>query len=94
MDYGTAIEQIRQGRRVTRTRWAMHTFVFLVPESIITVEEGRPLAYGLDVGSRVRYLAHIDICYVNEKREMVVTVWNPYPEDMLADDWELVTVTQ
>ena len=86
MNFGQALEALKEGRRVARAGWnGKGMFLFLVPGS--TFEVNRPPLLGIyPEGSRVRYHAHIDI----KAADGQVLPWGPSQADMLAEDWTLV----
>lgn len=89
MDFGSALDQLKLGRHVTR--WDDESFLFLVSGSTITVERGRPMARSLEVGTLVRYLAHIDR-YDGATR--TASPYVPTQRDMLERDWRIMPRAQ
>lgn len=86
MNFGQALDQLRDGGRVTREGWnGKGMFLFLVPGSTFTVEASRPMGKASPelVGSQVNYRPHIDMKTVDG--EMVP--WVASQTDLLADDW-------
>ncbi len=87
MDFGYALDVLRQGCRVARAGWnGKGMFLFLVPGSRITVSAGRPLAAHLEVGTEVDYLPHIDM----KTAQGGVVPWLASQTDLLAEDWSVV----
>lgn len=86
MDFGTALELLRRGKRVCRVGWnGKGMFLFLVPGSEITVEADRPLGHANPslVGSKIEYRPHIDM----KTAQGDVVPWVASQTDLLADDW-------
>lgn len=89
MNFGQALEALKQGKRVERKGWnGKGMFLVLVPGSQgLTVEEGRPFAKaGLPVGTKFNYLPHIDMFTVQGN----FVPWLASQTDMLAEDWQNV----
>lgn len=87
MDFSEALQGLKAGRRAVRSAWAGNgVFIFLVPGSTFTVEEGRPLAAHMPIGSTVDYHAHIDM----RTRAGYIVPWIASQADLLANDWGLV----
>ena len=87
VSFSRALEALKEGKRVTRQGWnGKGMWLFLVPGSTFTVQEGRPLAKYLTVGEQVQYGAHIDMKTASGN----VVPWLASQTDMLAEDWEIL----
>lgn len=83
VNFGTAIEALKQGLRVAREGWnGKGMFLFLVPGS--TFQVNRPPLLGIyPEGTTINYLSHIDMKTADEK----VVPWLASQTDVLAEDW-------
>jgi hypothetical protein len=89
MNFGSALEYLKVGERVTRDGWnGKGMWLVLVPGSTITVAADRPLGQVAPelVGSRLEYRPHIDMKTVDGH----LVPWVASQSDLLADDWGLV----
>ena len=86
MDFGKALEAIKDGKKVQRSGWnGKGMFLFLVPGS--TFKVNRPPLLGIyPEGTEVDYHAHIDM----KTAQGYVVPWLASQSDLLSDDWELV----
>jgi hypothetical protein len=86
MDFGDALEAIKNGERVARAGWnGKDMFIFLVPGS--TFEVNRPPLLGIyPEGTKVEYHAHIDM----KTAQGYVVPWLASQADLLAEDWVMV----
>lgn len=96
MKYHEILPKLMTCSLARRKGWAgQNKFVFFVNASIFQVSRP-PLSSVLDIGSKVHYGAHIDICTIKESQEDLqqveyhAGVWAPSAEDQIADDWEEV----
>jgi hypothetical protein len=81
--FGTAIERVLAGRRLTRESWPDGQFIFNVPGSRFKVN--RPPLLGIyEEGTEISYNGHVDIVWVDGS----VSPWTPTQIDMAADDWQ------
>ena len=84
MNFGEALEALREGWRVTRAGWnGKGMCLMLTPGSTITVEKGRPLAAVFPAETTVQYQPHIDM----RTAQGTVVPWSASQTDLLADDW-------
>ena len=93
MDFGYALNAMREGKRVTRPGWnGKGMFIFLNPGSDVRVSEGRPLASAYPVGTEIKMLPYIMMKTAEN------TIPDPIPKlvpwlasqtDILAEDWEI-----
>lgn len=88
MNFGKAIEAMKEGKRVSREGWnGKNMFLFLVNGSnFITNRE--PLLSILGDGVEVTYQPHIDM-YTADK---TIVPWLASQTDMLAEDWGIVSI--
>lgn len=88
MNFGKAIEGLKEGRRVAREGWnGKGMFLFLVAGSNFVVNR-EPLMSIMGEGATVTYRPHIDM----KDAEGKVVPWLASQTDMLAEDWTEVTV--
>jgi hypothetical protein len=86
MNFGQAIEHLKDGRKVARSGWnGKEMFLFLVPGSTFKVNRA-PLLGIYEEGTEVEYHAHIDM----KTAQGYVVPWLASQSDMLSDDWVLV----
>lgn len=89
MDFGDAIREMRQGRRVRRTGWwagnpniPESLFVYLVPAASYPVQTGAAAAFfGNDT------LVPYNEYFAMKRPDNTVSTWAPSVGDALADDW-------
>ena len=87
MDFGKAIEALKEGKRVARAGWnGKGMFLFLVNGSNFVVNR-EPLLSILGEGAMVTYRPHIDM----KDAEGKVVPWLASQTDMLAEDWAEVS---
>jgi len=88
MNFGQAIESLKQGAKVARAGWnGKGMFLFLVNGSTFTVN--RPPLLGIyPEGTVINYHAHIDMRTADGQ----IVPWLASQTDMLADDWSVVAV--
>ena len=91
MNFGQALELIKQGKKLTRTGWngrranGEPMYVFLVNGSTFKVNRP-PLNQMFDEGTEITYKPHLDMCHADDS----IGVWVAVTNDILAEDWELV----
>ena len=86
MNFGHALELLKDGHRVAREGWnGKGMFIFLVPGSTFTVNRA-PLLGIYPEGTVIDYHGHVDMKTADGK----VVPWLCSQTDMLADDWMLV----
>jgi Protein of unknown function (DUF2829) len=86
LNFGQAIEALKQGKRVAREGWnGKGMFLFLVPGS--TFKVNRPPLLGIyEEGTEINYHSHIDMKTADD----TVVPWLASQTDMLAEDWMVV----
>lgn len=86
MNFGKAIEALKQGNRVCREGWnGKGMFLFLVPGSTFKVNRA-PLLGIYPEGTEIQYHSHIDM----KTAQGYVVPWLASQSDMLSEDWQLV----
>jgi len=86
MNFGHAIEALKQGKRVARTGWnGKNMFIFLVDGSRFEMNRA-PLNKIFDPGTQVSYNSHIDI----KNPDNSISTWSPSGSDALAEDWVIL----
>jgi hypothetical protein len=88
-NFGWALTQLKDGRRVARSGWnGKGMFLILVPGSRFEVTADRPFGKAAPelVGQHVDYRPHIDMFTVDG----AFVPWLASQSDLLADDWQLV----
>jgi hypothetical protein len=83
--FSYALEQLEQGKCVTRARWAEGWFLYLVKGSVFQVNR-KPLIDIFPEGREINYQAHIDLFTPNNR----VMVFTPSQEDLLGQDYYVV----
>lgn len=87
MNFGQALEALKQGKRVSRSGWnGKGMWLVLIPGSTFKVEEGRPLAKHISIGTEVNYHAHIDM----KTAQNTIVPWLASQTDVLAEDWDII----
>ena len=83
MNFGQALEVLKQGHKVARQGWnGKNMFLFLVPGSTFKVNRA-PLLGIYPEGTEVNYCPHIDMKTADNK----VVPWLASQTDILAEDW-------
>lgn len=91
MNFGQAIEALKQGKKVSRAGWnGKGMWLILVPGTPMAhMREGS--AYQKAGVSECEILPHIDMWTTNaEGRRAMLPGWLASQSDMLADDWSEV----
>lgn len=92
MNFGQAIEELKQGGKVARSGWNGRGMWLILVNGTKDAElrEGSPYAKHLEQ-THVEILPHIDMWTVNaEGRRAMLPGWLASQTDMLADDWQTV----
>ena len=88
MNFGQAIEALKEGKRVARAGWnGKGMLLFLVPASNFIVNR-EPLLSIMGEGAQITYRPHIDM----KDAEGKVVPWLPSQTDMLVEDWQIVEI--
>jgi hypothetical protein len=83
MNFGKALEALKEGKRVQRAGWnGKGMFIFLVNGSQFVVNR-EPLLSILGEGTTVTYCPHIDMKTADGK----IVPWLASQTDVLAEDW-------
>ena len=95
MDFGKAIEALKQGKRVARKGWnGKGMFLWLKPEAVVKAEWCKdPLLKSLAEGNGVEIPALGTICLFTPDstgRKAVLTGWLASQSDILLEDWEIL----
>lgn len=86
MDFGAALEALKEGKRLAREGWnGKDMFVFLVDGSEFEVNRA-PLNKFFEEGEKVTYRPHLDIKAVDG----TIGVYNVNTNDILSEDWVVV----
>lgn len=80
--FSSALDFIRDGKRVGRKEWRNARYVFLVDGSEFTVNRA-PLDKFFAEGTKVSYRPHIDMVGMDES----IGTWSPSMVDIMALDW-------
>lgn len=85
MNFGKALEALKEGKKVARSGWnGKGMFLFLVQGSTFNVN--RPPLLGIyPEGTEIKYHAHIDMKTADNQ----IVPWLASQTDMLANDWEI-----
>lgn len=83
--FGTALDHLREGKRVGRREWKNARCVFLVAGSEFEVNRA-PLNQFYPEGTKVSYRPHIDMVGADG----TIGTWSPSMVDVLALDWYIV----
>lgn len=94
MDFGKAIEALKQGKKVARKGWnGKGMFLWLKPATVIKSEWCKdPLLKAITDTNGGEILALGTICmytYDSTGRKAILTGWIPSQSDMLLEDWEI-----
>ena len=90
MNFGQAIEALKQGKKLTRTGWngrrpgGEPMYVFIVNGSTFKVNRP-PLNQQFEEGTEIIYKPHLDMVHADNS----VGVWQAVTNDILAEDWEV-----
>lgn len=86
MNFGLALEALKQGRRVVRKGWnGVGMFVYLVPASSYPAQTGAAIAH-FGHGAMVPYNAYFAL----KGADNTVSTWAPSGSDALAEDWAVL----
>jgi hypothetical protein len=86
MNFGQALEALKEGKLVARKGWnGKGMFLYLVPGSVFHVSRA-PLLGIFDEGTEINYHAHIDM----KTAQGTCVPWLASQTDVLAEDWEII----
>lgn len=80
--FSTALDLIREGKKIGRKDWKNAKYVFLVQGSEFEVNRA-PLNQFFAEGTKVSYRPHIDMVGADDS----IGTWSPSMVDLLAMDW-------
>lgn len=80
--FSSALDFIREGKKVGRKEWKNAKYVFLVDGSKFTVNRP-PLNKMFPEGTEITYRPHIDMV----GSDNTVGTWSPSMVDLIAMDW-------
>jgi hypothetical protein len=90
MNFGKAIEALKEGKKVRREDWPEDTFLWLKPAAKVKAEWCKdPLLKQLaeknggEIDAQGTICAHVS--------GIIVSGFTPMQEDMLTEDWELLS---
>lgn len=91
MNFGKAIEALKQGKKVARKGWnGKNMFLWLKPAAIVKAEWCKdPMlkAFAESNGGEIPALG--TICMLTAQKE-ILSGWLASQSDMLAEDWEVI----
>lgn len=95
MNFGEAIEALKQGKKVTRKGWnGKGMFLWLKPATVIKAEWCKdPLLHELAESNGGEILGLGTICMFTHDstgRKAILTGWLASQSDMLSEDWNLI----
>lgn len=95
-DFGDVIKGMRAdpSKRYTREAWGPGIFIQHIPGSDVALEDWFPMAALFDFGASQAETIHLTarIVRCTPGRKGVDPYWMPSQADMLADDWQEVSL--
>ncbi|MCM1140774.1 MAG: DUF2829 domain-containing protein [Muribaculum sp.] len=89
MNFGKAIETLKQGKKVARECWPNDVFLWLKPAAKVQAEWCKdPVLKNIAERNGGFINAHGTICAYHDN--IIVSGFIPQQEDMLAEDWSIV----
>lgn len=91
MNFGKAIESLKQGKKVARKGWnGKNMFLWLKPAAIVKAEWCKdPMLKAIAEGNGGEIPALGTICMLTAQKE-ILSGWLASQSDMLAEDWEVI----
>jgi len=92
MDFGKALQELKQGKKLSRSGWNGKGMWLILVEGTpnATLKEGTPYSKALGQVS-CEILPHIDMWTTNsDGRRAMLPGWLASQTDMLAEDWGVV----
>lgn len=91
MNFGKAIEALKQGKKVARKGWnGKNMFLWLKPAAIVKAEWCKdPMLKAIAEGKGGEIPALGTICMLTAQKE-ILSGWLASQSDMLAEDWEVI----
>jgi len=93
MNFGQAIDALKNGKKVSRAGWnGKEMWLILVPGTVdASLREGTPYAVALAGQKICEILPHIDMWTTNSVgRRAMLPGWLASQTDILSDDWGVV----
>ena len=94
MNFTDALKSIKDGNLAYREAWKGQKAVWLKPSCVVKSEwcKDPSLKKIADLNGGEIYAQAVICVYITDdhNNESIITGWNPAPEDMLADDWEII----
>lgn len=91
MNFGKAIEALKQGKKVARKGWnGKNMFLWLKPVAIVKAEWCKdPMLKAIAESNGGEIPALGTICMLTAQKE-ILSGWLASQSDMLAEDWEVI----
>lgn len=91
MNFGKAIEALKEGKKVTRKGWnGKNTFLWLKPAATVKAEWCKdPMLKAIAENNGGEIPALGTICMLTAQKE-ILSGWLASQSDMLAEDWETI----
>lgn len=91
MNFGKAIEALKQGKKVARKGWnGKNMFLWLKPAAIVKAEWCKdPMLKAIAEANGGEIPALDTICMLTAQKE-ILSGWLASQTDMLSEDWEVV----
>lgn len=88
MNFGEAIEALKNGQKVQREGWNGHGMFLILVSATVGITLGENTPYGKHLGSVATTInAHVDMRTATGEMQ---PGWLASQTDMLADDWTIV----
>lgn len=84
MNFGQAIEALKQGKKASREHWT-GAFIYLTRGRQLTEARDDVPSQIIRSNGSCELLDHIDLA----EGDCITCGWNPHQNDVLADDWEV-----
>lgn len=91
MDFGKAIENLKEGKKVARLGWnGLNMFLWLKPATTIKSEWCKDPILKSVVDANGGQMEAVSTICMKTANNKIVTGWLASQTDMLADDWVIV----
>lgn len=87
MNFGQAIEALKEGKRVQRTDWVGKSKYLILVPAVTNASIKPDTVYGMMNIDRIDIQAHIDM---RTGSNTIQPGWIPTQEELLSEDWVLV----